>query len=188
MDEKRLKIMIERFFDAQLSIEEERELYCYLRENDVPAELRKDKQAIIALCSEPSTITSSDEALMRLEAMIDALGSEQQTQSAASDIISAPKKKIIKIPRFVYRGVAAAAIFALCLIIFTNTPQQRDCELATMTEEDTFDTPEEALECVKASFDLVLMAANTTNHSSRAIGNTLEQAIAIHSKKDISNR
>lgn len=44
----RLRMMIEQFFDAVLTAQEERELCRYLRENDVPSELRRDKEVILA--------------------------------------------------------------------------------------------------------------------------------------------
>ena len=43
----RLRMMIEQFFDAVLTAPEERELCRYLRENDVPSELRRDKEVIL---------------------------------------------------------------------------------------------------------------------------------------------
>ena len=43
----RLRMMIEPFFDAVLTAQEERELCRYLRENDVPSELRRDKEVIL---------------------------------------------------------------------------------------------------------------------------------------------
>lgn len=188
MDEKRLRIMIERFFDARLGTDEERELYCYLYENDVPEELRKDKEAIIALCSHPTSSATSDEAFTRLEAMIDALETEERTLPVEPRAVQAPKRRIIKIPRPLYRGIAAAAILAVGFFIFTNTRQQTGSVSFATAEEDTFDTPEEALKCVRESFDLVLMAANSTNRSRRAIGTTLEQSIAIHSKREPLNK
>ncbi len=42
----RLRMMIEQFFDAVLTAQKERELCRYLRENDVPSELRRDKEVI----------------------------------------------------------------------------------------------------------------------------------------------
>ena len=48
MEDMKLKLMIEQFFDAVLTAEEERELCRYLRENDVPSELRRDKEVILA--------------------------------------------------------------------------------------------------------------------------------------------
>ena len=47
MTDFRLRMMIEQFFDAVLTSEEERELSRDLRENDVPAELRRDKEVIL---------------------------------------------------------------------------------------------------------------------------------------------
>ena len=47
MEDFRLRMMIEQFFDAVLTAEEERELCRDLRENDVPAELRRDKEVIL---------------------------------------------------------------------------------------------------------------------------------------------
>ena len=44
----RLRMMIEQFFDAVLTAQEERELCRYLRENDVPSELRRDKEVFLA--------------------------------------------------------------------------------------------------------------------------------------------
>ena len=43
----RLRMMIEQIFDAVLTAQEERELCRYLRENDVPSELRRDKEVIL---------------------------------------------------------------------------------------------------------------------------------------------
>ena len=73
MEDFRLRMMIEQFFDAVLTDEEERELCSYLRENDVPAELRKDKEMILALCHESEETALPDGAELRLEAMIDTL-------------------------------------------------------------------------------------------------------------------
>ena len=47
MTDFRLRMMIEQFFDAVLTAQEERELCRYLRENDVPSELRRDKEVIL---------------------------------------------------------------------------------------------------------------------------------------------
>ena len=43
----RLRMMIEQFFDAVLTAQEERELCRYLRENDVQSELRRDKEVVL---------------------------------------------------------------------------------------------------------------------------------------------
>ena len=185
MDNTKLRTMIESFFEATLTADEERELCSYLRGNDVPAELRKDKEAILALCSDESVEASSAETFARVEAMIDALETEQQPQAIERHQIPDNKRgKIIKIPRYVWQGVAAAAVFILCFFIFTNSDQEQTSELVAMVEEDAFDTPEEAFECTKESFEFVLLAVNSANRSRREINDVIEQSINVLNKKE----
>lgn len=189
MDNTKLRTMIESFFEATLTADEERELCSYLRGNDVPAELHKDKEAILALCSDESVEASSAEAFARVEAMIDALETEQQPQAIERHQIPDNKKgKIRKIPRYVWQGVAAAAVFILCFFIFTNSDQEQTSELVAMVEEDTFDTPEEAFECTKESFEFVLLAVNSANRSRREINEVIEQSINVLNKKENPNK
>lgn len=189
MDNKKLRTMIESFFEATLTADEERELCSYLRDNDVPAELRKDKEAILALCSDESVEVSSTEAFARLEAMIDALETEQQPQTIErQQVPENDKGKIRKIPRYIWQGVAAAAVFILCFFILTNIEQEQTSELIAMVEEDTFDTPEEAFECTKESFEFVLLAVNSANRSRREINDVIEQSINALNKKENSNK
>ena len=189
MDNTKLRTMIESFFEATLTADEERELCSYLRGNDVPAELRKDKEAILALCSDEIVEASSTEAFARLEAMIDALETEQQPQAIERHQIPDNKKgKIRKIPRYVWQGVAAAAVFILCFFIFTNIEQEQTSEFVAMVEEDTFDTPEEAFECTKESFEFVLLAVNSANRSRREINDVIEQSINVLNKKENPNK
>lgn len=189
MDNTKLRTMIESFFEATLTADEERELYSYLRGNDVPAELHKDKEAILALCSDESVEASSAEAFARVEAMIDTLETEQQPQAIERHQIPDNKKgKIRKIPRYVWQGVAAAAVFILCFFILTNSDQEQTSELVAMVEEDTFDTPEEAFECTKESFEFVLLAVNSANRSRREINDVIEQSINVLNKKENPNK
>lgn len=189
MDNKNLRTMIECFFEGTLTANEERELCCYLRGNDVPAELRKDKEAILALCSENSAEASADEAFSRLEAMIDAFETEQHPQPTEThQMPNIEKGKIRKIPRYIWQGVAAAAVLILCFFIFTNIEQEQTDELTAMVEEDTFDTPEEAFECTKESFEFVLLAVNSANRSRREINDVIEQSINALNKKENSNK
>ena len=66
MEKEILKEWMERFFLAELTVDEERELYQYLCANEVPAELRKDKEMILALCRESEEIELPDGAALRL--------------------------------------------------------------------------------------------------------------------------
>ena len=51
MDAKRLEQQIERYFDAALSADEERELVRLLMVTEVPEHLERDKQVILTLQS-----------------------------------------------------------------------------------------------------------------------------------------
>ena len=74
MEKEILKEWMERFFLAELTVDEERELCQYLCANEVPAELRKDKEVIIALCGTPEEdIARPEGAAERLEEMLDGL-------------------------------------------------------------------------------------------------------------------
>ena len=74
MEKEILKEWMERFFLAELTMDEERELYQYLCANEVPAELRKDREVILALCSTAEEdIELPEGAAERLEAMLDGL-------------------------------------------------------------------------------------------------------------------
>ena len=73
MEKEILRDWIERFFAAELTMAEERELYRYLCENEVPTEFREDKEAIIALCGEPEEVELPEGAAQRLEEMLDGL-------------------------------------------------------------------------------------------------------------------
>ena len=93
MEENSLKEMVERFFNAELSAEEERELCHWLRCNDVPVELRKDKEAIIALCCEPEGIELPDGVVQRLEATLDALEQTKERAFAGKGVATVPQKR-----------------------------------------------------------------------------------------------
>ena len=97
MEEKDLVIRIEQFFNAELSVEEERELCRYLSENEVPAELRKDKEAILLLCGHGVEGEVPAGAQERIEAMIDALaGEETELDRTVVDEIGDPLMHLLR--------------------------------------------------------------------------------------------
>ncbi len=192
MEENSLKRMIERFFDAGLSIEEERELCRYLRENDVPAELRKDKEAIIALCDEDMEMELPAGAEARLEAMLDTLA-ENERQCLANECgVSMAKRRILKVPRFVWSGAVAAVVLAVAYLFAGDDeqlPMQHTSQIAAVEvvpceqEEDTFDNPEDAMKCFKSAMNDIQLAFNTTEKTTHEIGNSLNEAFRPY--KDI---
>lgn len=181
MEEKYLKIMIERFFDAELSVEEERELCCFLREHDVPDELRKDKETIIALCGEEYGVDIPTGAEARLEAMLDAIAGNEEQLVENERSIPKTKRRILKVPRFVWHGAAAVALLAAGYIFMdenVHSYEQQQTAVVEFADEDTFDNPEDAMECFKGALGNVMFAVNATQKNSRKMENTLKEAVA----------
>ena len=187
MEDFRLKIMIEQFFDAVLTAEEERELCRYLRENDVPAELRKDKEMILAFCRESEDVELPDGAALRLEAMIDTLAEKEAPKARDEKSDTKTGKRITVIPR-IMRYSAAAAVVIACL--FTEeywlpaTTQQSNEVMAFDTERDTFDNPEDAMRCLQAAFNDISIAVNSTQNNIKEIEATLGASIKMSTNKN----
>lgn len=186
MEDFRLRMMIEQFFDAVLTAEEERELCHYLRENDVPAELRGEKEMILAFCRESEDVELPDGAAMRLEAMIDALADEGKQTASNEKSVTKTHQRIITIPRIMRYSAAAAAVIA-CLLTaeyWTSATQQSNEVLAFDTEKDTFDNPEEAMLCLKAAFNDINLAVNSTQNNIKEIEATLGASIKMSINKN----
>ena len=187
MEDFRLKMMIEQFFDAVLTAEEERELCRYLRENDVPAELRKDKEMILAFCRESEDVELPDGAALRLEAMIDTLAEKETPKARDEKSDTKTGKRITVIPR-IMRYSAAAAVVIACLFTaeywLPATTQQNSEVLAFNTEKDTFDNPDEAMRCLKAAFNDIGLAVNSTQHNLKEIEATLGATLKMSKNKN----
>ena len=187
MEDFRLRMMIEQFFDAVLTAEEERELCRYLRENDVPAELRKDKEMILAFCRESEEVELPDGAALRLEAMIDGLAEKSTAMARNENSDAKTGKRIVVIPR-IMRYSAAAAVVIACLFTadyrLTAPTQQSDEVIAIDTEKDTFDNPEDAMRCLKAAFNDIGLAVNSTQNNIKEIEATLGAPFKMSKKKN----
>ena len=186
MEDFRLKMMIEQFFDAVLTAEEERELCHYLRENDVPAELHKDKEMILAFCRESEDVELPDGAELRLETMIDALADKNEQTSSDEKSVTGTRKRIIAIPRIMRYGAAAAAITA-CLLTaeYWMPATQQGNEIQSFdTERDTFDNPEDAMLCLEAAFNDINLAVNSTQNNIRDIEATLGATLKMSNNKN----
>lgn len=187
MEDFRLKMMIEQFFDAVLTAKEERELCRYLRENDVPAELYKDKEMILAFCRESEDVELPDGAELRLETMIDALADKNEQTSSDEKSVTETRKRIIAIPRIMRYGAAAAAITA-CLLTaeYWMPATQQGNEIQSFdTERDTFDNPEDAMLCLEAAFNDISLAVNSTQNNIKEIEAILGASIKMSKNNNI---
>ena len=149
MEKEILKDWIERFFAAELTMDEECELYRYLCENEVPTELRKDKEAIIALCGEPEEVELPEGAAQRLEAMLDEL-EEMQTRlnPPCEEGAEGTHPRYSLPPRKGWGAflLRAACVAGVAVALFLALPNSKDTLMLAEVyeEEDTFSTPEEA--------------------------------------------
>lgn len=171
---------IEQFFDGTLTFEEEQELYLYLCSNEVPPALQRDKEAIMALCADTNDYTLPAGAAERLSAMLDALNEEQHPIIAGKKQPSVSAGRLKMIPINVWRYVAVAAGVALVITFSVATMQQLSQDEYTVAyEQDTFDNPEEAMECAKSALGELFLAMNTTRQNAKEIGNTLEDVTTM---------
>ncbi len=182
MEKEILRDWIERFFAAELTMAEERELYRYLCENEVPTEFREDKEAIIALCGEPEEVELPEGAAQRLEAMLDEL-EEMQTRlnppceegaEGTHPQYSLPPRK--GWGAFLLR---AACVAGVAVALFLALPEGKDKPLLAEVyeEEDTFDNPEEAMQCFMAAYNDIMLAMNTARDNTREVHQALEQSV-----------
>lgn len=187
MEERDLKKMIEMFFDAELSAEEERRLCRYLRDNDVPAELLKEKETVLALWGDGLEMSLPDGAGERLLEMLDSLCETEVSSQETGTAEAGRGGKVFKMPRYIWRsGVAAVIIFMLFIARYIDVGVQGmgyggEAPLLVCGsgyyEEDTFDNPEDALRCAKTVFGDVMHAMNVAQTNMKEIGNALELSV-----------
>ena len=185
MEKEILKEWMERFFLAELTMDEERELYQYLCANEVPAELRKDREVILALCSTAEEdIELPEGAAERLEAMLDGLEKMKEELETDDTVKSKESGKIFKIPRLFLRVACAAAVVAIVFLAIPYGDNKHTDEATVLTmvndvDKDTFDNPEEAMQCLMAAYGDIQYAMNATQRHTHEAYQTLEQSQSI---------
>ena len=192
MTDKQLKDWMERFFDAELTVDEERELYRYLCANEVSAELRKDREVILALCSTTEEdIELPEGAVERLEAIIDGL---EEMKTHLNPPCEGGLKKVrprYTLPHregwggsFLLRAACAAAVVAALFLVIPYGSNKYADEKAMLAmvddvDKDTFDNPEEAMQCLMAAYGDMMLAVNTARDNTREACLSLEQSQAV---------
>ena len=185
MTDKQLKDWMERFFDAGLTVDEERELYRYLCANEVPAELRKDREVILALCSTAEEdIELPEGAAERLEAMLDELEEMKKELQTDDTVISRERSKIVKIPRLFLRAACAATVVVALFLAIPygdkHTGEGTTLAMVDDVDKDTFDNPEEAMQCLKATYEDIMYAMNTAHDNTHEVYRALEQSVTTN--------
>ena len=184
MEKEILKEWMERFFLAELTVDEERELYQYLCANEVPAELRKDREVILALCSTAEEdIELPEGAAERLEAMLDGL-EEMKTHlnpSCEGGLEAPPRRRTLPHREgwggsFLLRAACVAGV-AVALFLALSKSKDEPMLAEVYDEEDTFDNPEEAMQCFMAAYNDIMFAMNTARDNTHEVHQALSQSV-----------
>lgn len=192
MEKEILKEWMERFFLAELTVDEERELYQYLCANEVPAELRKDREVILALCSTAEEdIELPEGAAERLEAMLDGLEAMRThlNPPCKGGLEAPPRRRTLPHREgwggaFLLRAACAAAVVAIVFLAIPYGDNKHTDEATVLTmaddvDKDTFDNPEEAMQCLMAAYGDIQYAMNATQRHTHEAYQTLEQSQSI---------
>lgn len=164
MDAKILEQQIERYFDATLNADEERELVRWLMVSEVPEHLEHDKQMILAL--HEAAASDHAEAMERLSRKIDAWEAEEHR----------PIRRALTVRLWKAASVAACAVLVVGLSLQLLRPS---------TPRDTFDNPEDAYTATREALlalssalnkgtDYVSMAMETGGKVERSVNHQLE--------------
>ena len=150
MDAKILEQQIERYFDAALSADEERELVRWLTASEVPEHLEHDKQVILAL--HEAAASNHAEAMERLSRKIDAWEAEEHR----------PIRRALTVRLWKAASVAACAVLVVGLSLQLLRPS---------TPRDTFDNPEDAY---TATREALLALSSALNKGTEYVGMAME--------------
>lgn len=150
MDAKILEQQIERYFDAALSADEERELVQWLTVSEVPEHLEHDKQVILAL--RDTAASDHAEAMERLSRKIDVWEAEERR----------PIRRTLTVRLWKAASVAACAVLVVRLSLQLLRPS---------TPRDTFDNPEDAY---TATCEALLALSSALNKGTDYVGMAME--------------
>ncbi|MBR6629949.1 MAG: hypothetical protein IKL03_08365 [Bacteroidaceae bacterium] len=187
MEEKRLRDMIERFFNAELTAEEELTLCRYLYANDVPVELRTDREVIIALCGTLEEAALPEGATERLEAMLDGLEADAKGVPVTTAAGLSVQRSIFHAlwSKYLLRAACAAAVVVAVFLAIPYGDDKHTDEGTTLAmvddvDKDTFDNPEEAMQCFMEVYNDIMLAMNTARDNTHEVHQALTQSVMIN--------
>lgn len=187
MEEKRLRDMIERFFNAELTAEEELTLCRYLYANDVPVELRTDREVIIVLCGTLEEAALPEGATERLEAMLDGLEADAKGVPVTTVAGLSVQRSIFHAlwSKYLLRAACAAAVVVAVFLGIPYGDDKHTDEGTTLAmvddvDKDTFDNPEEAMQCFMEVYNDIMLAMNTARDNTHEVHQALTQSVMIN--------
>lgn len=187
MEEKRLRDMIERFFNAELTAEEELTLCRFLYANYVPLELCTDREVIIALCGTLEEAALPEGATERLEAMLDGLEADAKGVPVTTAAGLSVQRCIFHAlwSKYLLRVACAAAVVVAVFLAIPYGDDKHTDEGTTLAmvddvDKDTFDNPEEAMQCFMEVYNDIMLAMNTARDNTHEVHQALTQSVMIN--------
>ena len=187
MEEKRLRDMIERFFNAELTAEEELTLCRFLYANEVPVELRTDREVIIALCGTLEEAALPEGATERLEAMLDGLEADAKGVPVTTAAGLSVQRSVFHAlgSKYLLRAACAAAVVVAVFLAIPYGDDKHTDEGTTLAmvddvDKDTFDNPEEAMQCFMEVYNDIMLAMNTARDNTHEVHQALTQSVMIN--------
>lgn len=136
-----LKSRIDGFFSGTLTYDEEQELYLYLCSNDVPPSLQRDKEAILALCTDANDYTLPTGSCERLTAMIDTLADVPPVVAIGVEQPVTTVKKTNRVPIYIWCFAAVAAVVVLVILLCVpRTQPAANKDIGVAYEQGVSDT------------------------------------------------
>lgn len=149
------RMLIDRFFQGVTTPEEDQELRRCLLSDDMPAEIRAEKELLLAML-EPAEYDCS-EAMAEVSAMVDSLATQEPA--------SVPGKRTFRVVmlRYLTPAVAAAAVLLFMFRIGLSEPELRidntRCgQMAYVGNQDTYTAPEEVARHIDDLFSMFAAA------------------------------
>ena len=146
MDLSRIEILLERYWNAVTTVEEEDELRSFFTSHDVPDEM-KDAAALFKYFEMQKNASLNEEFDKAVINKLDKL------PKAKGKLISLNSKNLVQLAAVISGILIASIIFKL---EFWEAEQSK-----IMLVEDTFKTPEEAYEETKKAFMLIAEKMNS---------------------------
>ncbi len=145
MNKNNIKVLVDKYFDGETSLDEERQLKSYFN-SDV--NIDADLEVFIPFFKEISQ-QQSIEAPSNLEQRVFAVISK------SDDKLDKEIKPTVKVRRLMPMLLKVASVFVIGLSIYFLTQQMNKPSTETMAmTEDTYKTPEEAYAAYKAAISL----------------------------------
>ena len=141
-----IKSLLERFYNGETTLEEEKQLEDFFRKNTVPEELLADKDLFLSLASSPEDIVIPEHLNQGILEVIDqAERSEQKTR---------------RISLYSLSGLAAGLLVLISVYVF-YLKDNPSSFIAGQTMADTYEDPMEAYEEAKRTLAYVSDKFNT---------------------------